>query len=245
MTRLLWIGLAGAAGSFHCLGMCSVFAWSLAPSPTARWRTVGRQLLYNSGRAVSYCFLGVMAGSLGHWIEWIGGAGGPLSVMQRVLALVSGVLMVVMGLQLFGVRRATGIGSGAGSGAGLASLLRGVRGLLRAPGAAAPLAFGVFNGFLPCPLVYAFVAQAVATGTLGGGVSTMAAFALGTFPAMLLVGLAGVTLGPKWRTRGVRVAGAVILLFAVVTLGRGLFPMAPMPSMLPDPPMAGSPAARP
>ncbi len=224
MTSLLWISVAGAAGSFHCLGMCSVFAWSLAPSPTARWRTVGRQLLYNSGRVVTYCFLGVLAGALGQYVV----GSGPVSAMQRVLALVSGLLMLVMALQLYGVRFAAGFGVGAG----LGPVLRGIRGLLKAPGAAAPLAFGVFNGFLPCPLVYAFVAQAVAAGSLVGGVLTMAAFGLGTFPAMLLVGLAGLSLGPKWRTRGVRVAATVILLFSLVTLARGLFPMAPMPAMM-------------
>ena len=74
--------------------------------------------------------------------------------------------------------------------------MRGVRGLLRAPGAAAPLAFGVFNGLLPCPLVYAFIAQAVVAGSVGKGLATMVAFGLGTFPAMLLVGLVGCALDP-------------------------------------------------
>ncbi len=214
MLGLGWIALAGAAGSFHCFGMCSVFALSLAPSRTARWRTIGRQLTYNSGRVVSYCFLGVMAGTLGHFAV----ASGPLATAQRALALASGALMSVMALQLLGYRLPLSLAVAG------APLLRGVRGLLTTPGAAAPLAFGVFNGFLPCPLVYAFVAQAVATGSIVGGLRTMAAFGLGTFPAMLLVGLAGVSLAPRWRTVGVRAAGGVLLLFAAITVGRGLFP---------------------
>jgi len=236
MNDLLWIGLAGAAGSFHCLGMCSVFAWSLAPSSKARWRTVGRQLLYNSGRVVTYCFLGVMAGALGHYVVH----SGPVGITQRVLAIVSGLLMIVMALQFYGIRLWTNFGTGIG----LGTLLGGIRKLLQTPGAAAPLAFGVFNGFLPCPLVYAFVAQAIAAGSLGRGVLTMAAFGLGTFPAMLLVGLAGVTLGPRWRTGGVRVAGSIILLFGLVTLARGVLPMAAMPPMLPRF-LAGPPAGAP
>jgi uncharacterized protein len=225
LIDLWWISLAGAAGSFHCLGMCSGFALSLAPSRAARWKTVGRHLVYNSGRVTSYCFLGVAAGAAGGLI-----VGGALGTMQRVLAVASGALMIVMALQFFGVRLPLKVGAGAGVG----SLLRGVKGLLRAPGAGAPLAFGVFNGFLPCPLVYAFIAQAVASGSVGKGLATMVAFGLGTFPAMLLVGLLGCGLTPTWRTRGVRLAGAVILLFGLVTVARGLFPTVPMPMMGPS-----------
>jgi uncharacterized protein len=221
---LWWISVAGAAGSFHCLGMCSGFALALAPSRTARWKTVGRHLIYNSGRVTSYCFLGVMAGAAGGLV-----GGGALGTTQRILALASGALMIVMALQFFGVR----LPLKGSNGAGVDWLLRGVRGLLRAPGATPPLAFGVFNGLLPCPLVYAFVAQAVAAGSVGKGLATMVAFGLGTFPAMLLVGLAGCSLTPAWRTRGVRVAGAVIFLFGLITVARGLLPALPMPLMGP------------
>ncbi|MPZ12599.1 MAG: hypothetical protein GEU89_20660, partial [Kiloniellaceae bacterium] len=94
----------------------------------------------------------------------------------------------------------------------------------------APLAFGVFNGFLPCPLVYAFLAhtaavclsdpgRAVATGAL-----TMAAFGLGTFPALLLVAGLSRALQPLWRRRGVQLAGAFIVLLGLVTILRGALP---------------------
>jgi sulfite exporter TauE/SafE len=233
VNDLLWISLAGAASSFHCLGMCSGFALSLAPSRTARWKTLGRHLMYNAGRVTSYCFLGVLAGTLGQAVLH----GGAVGTMQRLLAVASGILMIVMGLGFFGVRlwHRPGAGAGAGAGGG-GAILRGIRGLLRAPGAAAPLAFGVFNGFLPCPLVYAFIAQAVAAGSLAKGLGTMAAFGAGTFPAMLGVGLAGCSLSPSWRMRGVRLAGAVILLFGTVTIARGLLPMAhPMAHPLANP----------
>ena len=45
-------------------------------------------------------------------------------------------------------------------GFGGSTLALSLRSLLATPEPAAPLAFGVFNGFLPCPLVYAFAAQA-------------------------------------------------------------------------------------
>ncbi|MEO8505398.1 MAG: sulfite exporter TauE/SafE family protein [Acidobacteriota bacterium] len=213
MTNPLWIAAAGAAGSFHCLGMCSAFALALAPSRGARWKTVGRHLAYNSGRVTSYCFLGLAAGTIGQ----AAAAGGPIGLLQRALAIVSGILMTVMALQFFGYRVPLSLSSAPG----LGSLLRGVRGLLRAPGIPPPLAFGVFNGFLPCPLVYAFVAQALATGSAARGLLTMIAFGLGTFPAMLLVGLVGWGVTPGWRVWGLRLAGTVILIFGLITIARG------------------------
>ena len=101
-----------------------------------------------------------------------------------------------------------------------------LRGLLTAHGHAAPLAFGVFNGFLPCPLVYAFLAEAASTAGALPGFLTMASFGLGTFPAMLMMGAVGQVLAPAWRQRGVWLAGSCILLLGLVTFGRGILPFA-------------------
>jgi sulfite exporter TauE/SafE len=101
-----------------------------------------------------------------------------------------------------------------------------LRSLLTARDRAAPLAFGVFNGFLPCPLVYAFAAEAASTAGALPGVLVMASFGLGTFPAMLMMGGVGRALAPAWRQRGVWLAGSYILLLGLVTLGRGILPFA-------------------
>jgi len=106
------------------------------------------------------------------------------------------------------------------------TLAASLRSLLTAPGRAAPLAFGVFNGFLPCPLVYAFVAQAASTAGALPGFLTMVSFGLGTFPAMLMMGAVGQVLAPAWRQRGVWLAGSCILLLGLFTLGRGILPFA-------------------
>jgi sulfite exporter TauE/SafE len=220
---------AGFAGSFHCIGMCGGFACALGRDPHGPSATVFRHLLYNSGRLTTYCFLGGLAGALGQVICTAQGMstvpllGGSLDTAQRVLAIVAGLLMVTMALQFFGLLRglhriAVGFGGSALAGS--------LRSLLKAPGHAAPLAFGVFNGFLPCPLVYAFAAQAASTAGALPGFLTMAAFGLGTFPAMLMMGGVGRALGPVWRQRGVWLAGSFILLLGLVTLGRGILPMA-------------------
>jgi uncharacterized protein len=226
MADYLLIFLAGFAGSFHCIGMCGGFACALGTGRAAHWPALERHLLYNLGRLTTYTFLGALAGMMGQVICTPAGMSspvldGPLGTGQQLLAVASGVLMLLMALQFFGVRRLHNVTVGFGGGA----LATSFRALLVAPGRAAPLAFGVFNGFLPCPLVYAFAAQAAASAHGLLGMLTMLAFGLGTFPAMLMMGGVGRVLAPAWRHRGVHLAGGFILVLGLITLGRGLLPL--------------------
>jgi uncharacterized protein len=217
MTYYLLVFAAGIAGSFHCIGMCGGFACALGSGPHGGRAGLARHLLYNGGRVVTYAFIGVLAGSLGGLA-----LGDSFDAGQRALAIVAGLLMIVMALQLFGwLQRLHGVLVGFGG----STLVVALRSLLHAPGPAAPLAFGVINGFLPCPLVYAFAAQAASTAAALPGFLTMAAFGLGTFPAMLLMGGAGALLRPAWRRRGVWLAASFILILGLVTIGRGVLPL--------------------
>jgi len=246
MTHYVLIFLAGVAASVHCVGMCGGFACALGGDARGPVASLRRQLIYNLGRVMTYCFLGAMVGYLGVWLVGPGGEGTPASLAQRALAVVSGLLMVFIGLQFFGFFRRFSQGL---TGFGGESLATALRDLLKTPGSAAPLAFGVLNGFLPCPLVYAFAAQAAASGGPASGFLTMAAFGLGTFPAMLIMG--GVGLGWRqgfrqpgvqaismnghqnrgallrtgWREHGMRVAGGFIVVLGLITFVRGVLPM--------------------
>jgi sulfite exporter TauE/SafE len=228
MSYYLVVFAAGFAGSFHCIGMCGGFACALGRDQRGRGATALRHLLYNSGRLTTYGFIGVLAGTVGQLVCTRQGTtfmllNGSLDTAGRVLAIVAGLLMIAMALQFFGTLQAfhrLAIGFG---GSTFAIMLRS---LLTARSGAAPLAFGVFNGFLPCPLVYAFAAEAVSTGRALPGFLTMASFGLGTFPAMLMMGGVGRALAPAWRQRGVRLAGSCILLLGIITLGRAILPYA-------------------
>lgn len=242
MNELVAVFLAGVAGSMHCLGMCGGFACALGGGAAG----VARHLLYNLGRILTYCFIGAVIGQLGAVLVHHGD-GASLGYAQRVLALVSGGLMLIVGLQFLGVLgglRLPLLSAGAQHLAQAFSTLR------RAPGVGAPLALGVANGLLPCPLVYAFAAQAAACGGALPGLATMAAFGLGTLPMMLFAGGVGarvvaqpaaagrvvrltpqgartVAIGVGWRRFGVRIAGAFIIALGVLTCARGLFALGP------------------
>lgn len=241
MTHWL-IFLGGVAGSLHCVGMCGGFACGLGPARGGQLATLARHLTYNLGRVCSYAFLGALAGHLGMLLMTHAGEGTPIIMLQRIFSIVSGLLMLWIGLQLAGLLRARG---DALAGAGMPWFVQALRTLLRAPGPGAPLAFGVLNGLLPCPLVYAFVAQAAASGSAPGGLAVMIAFGLGTFPAMLLMGAIGIWWRARgartqpiqasflpapaarldWRVHGVRAAGGLIVLLGLITLARGLLPL--------------------
>ena len=108
MTAYWVIFAAGFAGSFHCIGMCGGFACVLGRDPQGAGATLLRHLLYNAGRLTTYCFLGGLAGALGQVICTSQGVtvpllSGPLDGGQRILAMVSGLLMIAMALQFFGL----------------------------------------------------------------------------------------------------------------------------------------------
>jgi sulfite exporter TauE/SafE len=206
------IFLGGIAGSLHCVGMCGGFPLALAG---AARRPLLRQVLYNAGRLQALVFIGAVSGAAGATLV----AMGPVRAVERVLAVVAGVVMIVVALEMLGLPTRLGRAGAALAGATVGRLLRGV---LRSRSLAAPLALGVFNAFLPCQLVYAFAAQAASTASPLDGMLTMLAFGLGTVPAMLAVGIARALARPAVRLRLTRASACLVLLFGAVTIARGL-----------------------
>ena len=220
MSYYVYVFIAGIAGSFHCIGMCSGFACALGADRSGkRLPSILRHLLFNTGRLTVYAFLGGVAGSLSAALA-MSSTAAVVTTAQQALTVLAGSLMVLMALQLFGLlvlRPVPGFGGRA--------LAHAIGTLAAAQSRAAPVALGVFNGFLPCPLVYAFLAQAAASGNAGSGALTMTALGLGTFPAMLAMGWMGVRMRPTWRQTGVRLAGTIVLAFGLLTIIRVFVPL--------------------
>lgn len=209
--RYLLPFIGGLAGSLHCVGMCGPFALALGGGDRRIWRSV----LYNAGRVGTLLGLGAMSGTLGAIVV----ASGPAAMAGRVLAIVAGCCMLVIALETLGVASVLGPRLAA---LAQATVGRALAGVLGSRSAAAPLAFGAFNALLPCHLIYAFAAQAASTASALDGAAVMAAFGLGTVPAMLGLGVAGRFVSVLQRQRLGRVAGLLVLAFALLTIGRGL-----------------------
>jgi sulfite exporter TauE/SafE len=193
--------------------MCGGFALALAGGRIEG--NLRRQLLYNLGRLNTLAVIGAVSGAAGMALV----ARGPVWILERVLALLAGLFMVVVGLEMLGVLAGVTARGAARVQARLGRLLGGV---IRSHSPAAPLALGVFNAFLPCQLIYAFAARAASTASVGEGTLTMVAFGLGTLPAMLAVGTARAVLPGPGRARLTLLSGLLVVAFGVITLLRGL-----------------------
>jgi len=210
MTYVL-IFLGGLAGSLHCVGMCGAFPLALGAG--ARSRNLLRQLLYNFGRLNTLVFIGAVSGALGAAFV----AAGPIRMFARLLAIIAGTFMIVVGLEVLGVLAQM---TARGAALAQATVGRVLGGVMRSRSPVAPLALGVFNAFLPCQLIYAFAARAASTASVTDGMLTMLCFGLGTVPAMLSLGVAGVLARPTVRARLSTASGVLIIAFGVLTMLR-------------------------
>src|SRR4051812_5896860 len=87
---LLSAFIIGFLGSFHCVGMCGPIALALPLTGNSKNAILISKLLYNSGRIVTYIFLGIVAGLLGHTIMMAG--------FQKTLAISSGIFIIAIAL---------------------------------------------------------------------------------------------------------------------------------------------------
>ncbi|MER3447666.1 MAG: sulfite exporter TauE/SafE family protein [Candidatus Dadabacteria bacterium] len=218
MIGYLIIFIAGAMGSFHCIGMCGGFPIAIASVPRkGDLRRIWNHLLYNSGRAFTYTFLGAVVGSLGLMFQEIK----PILSGQIVISVISGAFMILIGLQMIGL-----IGEKTIPGFTIfyGFIKKAMASFIRSKSLSASFYLGIFNGFLPCPLVYAFLFKATASGSPDKGALTMLSLGLGTVPTMFLLGNLGEVLSPRFRAGVSRVPGLVVVIFGIITLFRAFLP---------------------
>jgi uncharacterized protein len=208
-------GLLGGFG--HCAGMCGplVVSMGLVAGPRGGTRrALAGQALYNAGRVTTYAFIGAVMGLTGSFVN----TAGRLAGLQNAVAVAAGALMIAMGLGAAGVapaarrleERVTG------------RVFRAVRTVLEGGGAGRYYALGLLLGFLPCGLSYSAFVGAAATGGLPQGLLFALAFALGTLPALLLVGGAAAALSPRLRGVLYRAGGVAVVLVGLLFVSRGL-----------------------
>jgi sulfite exporter TauE/SafE len=81
---------------------------------------------------------------------------------------------------------------------------------------------GMANGLLPCGMVYLAIAGALSTNQLTDGVFFMAAFGLGTLPALLALNWFGHLASIRLRNRMKQLTPYVIAVMGVLLILRGL-----------------------
>ena len=191
--------VTGILTSVHCISMCGaigIFASYESGSP----RSIGRPLLYNAGRVISYTAVGGLAGL----------AGSVFSVsmtLRGVVILTAALVMFFMSLSMLGLLsfrlprffeiRARGKRRGA-------------------------FVIGLLNGLMPCGPLQAMQIYALSTGSFIKGTLSMALFALGTVPLMLTAGAALNLAKGKAKILFGKIAAVLMMLLSLSMLVRGL-----------------------
>lgn len=215
--------LAGLLTSLHCVAMCGGINISQClPKPSVQIdvnlgqsqtksqlfaSSIKPSLLYNSGRVISYTVIGALVGGLGSVLS-LNGSG------KGLIAIVAGILMMVMGINLLGIfpglRRFS------------LFMPKPIRSALMGKnGDRGPLMVGLVNGFMPCGPLQAMQIYALGTGSaLVGGLS-MFFFSLGTVPLMFLLGSLSTQLGKNFTKRLTQMGAVVVIFLGLVMAERG------------------------
>lgn len=189
--------LLGLAGSWHCMAMCGGFVWAFHRR-RAPWA-------YQVGRLLGYLGLGALLGILGTGLlPWLGS--------KLVLGL-AGVLLIGMALaQQFPSPPQ------AQNGFSLRAFLwSGLSPWLARPDWKGRFLLGLVTALFPCGLLSAAWVQAAAQASPWGAMQIMAAFWLGTAPALMIAP----SLPRQWSQKVQKVA---ILLAAGWMLFQALAP---------------------
>jgi sulfite exporter TauE/SafE len=212
--------IASLVGSIHCVAMCGPLLGMNRGTSSLRLAAS-----HGVGRLTTYVALGIAAGAIGGAVD----LAGHLAAVQRSATVIAGALILGWGLwalaAAFGWRRRPSTSSDAASTGG-----HGARGTsapvfsralvhirTRRPSRRAWL-YGVLTGLLPCGWLWAFVVTAGGTASWWRGGLVMAAFWLGTMPAMLGVLAFGGPLLARLRTRLPAITACVLIALGMITL---------------------------
>lgn len=169
--------ILGLVSSLHCIGMCGPIAMMLPVDHKNPARKTIQVLLYHLGRLTAYSALGLAFGVLGR--------GFYLAGLQQQLSILAGIIMITIALvpeRIFAkynfskpiYKLISGVKAGLGN-------------QFRKKGYKALFVTGLFNGFLPCGLVYAALFGALAMQSALYSTAFMFLYGAGTIPLMTMV----------------------------------------------------------
>ncbi|WP_395632477.1 sulfite exporter TauE/SafE family protein [Flavobacterium sp.] len=202
----------GLISSLHCIGMCGPIAMMLPVDHKNPSKKALQVLIYHLGRLTSYGILGLVFGLLGRGFYMAG--------IQQQLSIAVGVGMIVLAVVPEKIlanynfskpvyRLITKIKSSLG-----AQFKR------KTPDAF--FTIGLFNGLLPCGLVYAALFGAIAMQNVTLGIAYMILYGFGTIPMMSAVVYVSSLLSMSFRSQLQRAVPIVTVVIGVLFVLRGM-----------------------
>ncbi len=204
--------LLGLTASLHCIGMCGPIALSVPVhhrSAAGKWAGM---LVYNSGRLVSYMGMGILAGMVGYAFGTAG--------WQKMLSVFAGMLMI--GAVAYSSGKFENLSTLATFRSGINTLKKLWKHLLHRKNFLSLWLIGLLNGLLPCGMVYMALISATAMPGPGESMLYMLFYGLGTFPAMMAVGMGARLIPGTYRARLTKITPWMIALTGLILIFRGI-----------------------
>lgn len=202
--------LIGILTSLHCVAMCGGINLAQSVNSVKNGRSVLLpNLLYNSGRVVSYTVIGGIAGLLGSAVS-LGGS------FRGAVAIFAGVFMIIMGLNMLNlfpwlrrlnIKMPKFIGKRIGreKNKGRSSFY-----------------IGLLNGLMPCGPLQSMQLYALSAGSFFAGALSMFLFSLGTVPLMYILGTVSSKLNKRFTDKMMAVCAVLVVVLGAGMLNNGL-----------------------
>lgn len=205
------IFVVGLITGLHCIGMCGSFVIGYTVKDAEQGHSAYlSHLLYGIGKTISYAMFGALFGFIGSVISIT-------PFISGVSILLAGIFLIIFGLNTLN----------------LFAVLKRVR--IKQPEAMAryankkrrtsrsPFFIGFFSGFLlGCGPLQAMYIMAAGNGDPLEGAKFLAAFGLGTLPALLGFGMATRWLSGSMTRRITQISGVILLVMGTMMLNKGL-----------------------
>jgi len=212
MLILISALVLGLMGSFHCAGMCGPIAIALPLHGNALPQKIYGGVLYNLGRTLTYGVMGAVFGLLGQGVKLIG--------FQQKISIIMGGLMIISVFFPSIFKNQYSIDKSWISWVG--KLKTAIARMFAVRSFSSLFFIGLFNGLLPCGLVYIAIAGAIGTGDVMLGTLYMLMFGLGTIPMMLSIAIAGNVLSVAIRKKINRLMPVLVVIVGLFFILRGL-----------------------
>lgn len=204
--------MTGLLGSGHCLGMCGGLVSGFFIKRGAR--SALPYLSYHLARIAVYALIGLIAATIGAVLVQTGIFG----KAQGILQIVAGLVVILLGLDLFGVspwRNTLGF-------APFAWIRRQFGQAAQRGAVVGAMIGGALNGLMPCSMTMAMAVKATTSPTPIAGLALMLAFGAGTLPSMLSASFLFGKLGAKARGWLLKGAALFVIALGASTLWQGL-----------------------
>lgn len=202
----------GLISSFHCVGMCGPIAMMLPVDHKNQTKKSLQIATYHLGRITAYAFLGILFGILGK--------GFYLAGLQQNVSIIVGILMILV--VVIPERTFAKYNFSKPVYKLISNIKSSLGNQFKKKSFDALFTIGLFNGFLPCGLVYAALFGAIAMQNVLLSTSYMILYGLGTIPLMTAVVYFSEVIKYPLRSKLQKIIPVVSIIIGSLFILRGL-----------------------